>query len=232
MPNDPVQVIGNWIRGGGPSTSGGGIMTGDDGGSYILIKDNILVNPGQYGIAISSGHHITITNNKIFASKQPVTNVGLYAWNQYTTDCSSNTISKNRVNFTNKSGVLNNFWNAGNCGTIESWSTNVYDPNLNESILPATIIGRAKVKGITTGIETPEKPADSDTKVKVYPNPATDNIKIETSSDIPDGAAIIYNLNGQKIIEQQFNNSNTSINTANLATGVYMVVVKKQLQTR
>lgn len=43
---DPIQVIGNRIRGGGPSTSGGGIMTGDQGGSYILVSI-ILVNPGS-----------------------------------------------------------------------------------------------------------------------------------------------------------------------------------------
>ncbi len=74
---DPIQVVGNWIRGGGPSGSGGGIMVGDYGGSHILVKDNILVDPGQYGIAISSGTGISIKNNKIYAKQQSFTNVGL-----------------------------------------------------------------------------------------------------------------------------------------------------------
>ena len=69
LPNDPIVIAGNRIRGGGPSNSGGGIMTGDAGGSYVIVKDNILVNPGQYGIAISSGTNITVQNNKVFSQK-------------------------------------------------------------------------------------------------------------------------------------------------------------------
>ena len=138
--SDPIKVIGNWIRGGGPSTSGGGIMTGDMGGSYVLVQDNILVNPGQYGITISSGHDITIKNNKIYSDKLPFSNIGLSAYKQYSTvDTYSNTILNNEVNFTNKDGVLNNMWNAGNCGPITGWSSNVYNSNLNSSILPASI---------------------------------------------------------------------------------------------
>jgi len=141
-PEDPIRVIGNWIRGGGPSTSGGGIMTGDKGGSYVLVEDNILVDPGQYGITISSGEHITIKNNKIFGKKQPFSNVGLSSWNQYSSECSSNTIQDNEVNFTNKEGVLNCLWNAGNCGVITGWKTNFYNSNLKPTLLPSKIIGR------------------------------------------------------------------------------------------
>ena len=43
-PASPIQIIGNKIRGGGPSASGGGIMSGDLGGSYVLVKDNIPVS--------------------------------------------------------------------------------------------------------------------------------------------------------------------------------------------
>ena len=141
---DPIQVIGNWIRGGGPSGSGGGIMTGDMGGSYILVQDNILVNPGQYGITIASGHHITIKNNKIYSKQLPFSNVGLSAYKQYPIDTYSNTISNNEVNFTNKDGVLNNLWNAGNAGEIIGWNTNIYTKNLTESVLPSKIIGVAR----------------------------------------------------------------------------------------
>lgn len=141
---DPIQVIGNWIRGGGPSVSGGGIMTGDMGGSYILVQDNILINPGQYGISIASGHHITIKNNKIYSKKLPFSNVGLSAYRQYPINTYSNTISNNEVNFTNKYGVLNNLWNAGNAGDVIDWNTNKYNQNLTESVLPAKIIGHSR----------------------------------------------------------------------------------------
>jgi len=139
--SDPIQVIGNWIRGGGPSTSGGGIMTGDEGGAYIIVADNILVNPGQYGITIASGHDITIRNNKIFGKQQKFSNVGLSAYRQYPINTYAISIMDNEVNFTNKDGELNNFWNSETCGTVNGWNTNKYNANLSESILENNIIG-------------------------------------------------------------------------------------------
>jgi len=63
-------VRGNWIRGGGPSTSGGGINIGDYGGSYQITENNILVNPGQYGIGISGGNNMIMRNNKVYGKKK------------------------------------------------------------------------------------------------------------------------------------------------------------------
>ena len=217
---DPIQVIGNWIRGGGPSTSGGGIMTGDEGGSYVTVQDNILVDPGQYGITISSGHHIIISNNTIYAKQQPFSNIGLSAYNQYPAEITnSNTIMNNQVNYTNKSGVLNNLWNAGNAGVITGWDTNTYNPNLSASILPVKIIGRAQ--STVTAIV----PIPINSSIKIYPNPASDHLTIETTPDIDKGTIVIYNINGQKIIEQIVKESNTEIDTHNLTTGVYIVKV-------
>lgn len=141
---DPIKVVGNWIRGGGPSASGGGIITGDYGGSYILVENNILVDPGQYGIAITSGHHITIKNNKIFARKQPFTFWGLMSYIQYPIETHSNTIMNNEVNWKNHQGIVRNFWDDGKGGVIIGWETNTYNPSLTESILPSKIIGRDK----------------------------------------------------------------------------------------
>jgi hypothetical protein len=140
---DPIQVIGNWIRGGGPSRSGGGIIAGDYGGSFITIENNILVDPGQYGIAITSGHHITIKDNKIYAKKQPFTFWGLMAYIQYPIATHSNTMMNNEVNFKNKDGLLRNMWNDGKSGDINGWHSNTYNPNLSDSILPEIIIGNA-----------------------------------------------------------------------------------------
>jgi hypothetical protein len=139
----PIQVIGNWIRGGGPSTTGGGINLGDGGGSYEVASDNTLVNPGQYGIAVSAGTNMAITGNKIFAAQKSFTNVGTFAWNQYpsASGCSIITISGNEVNFTASGGYENSSWNGGNCGAISGWSNNSWgSPSVNASILPATII--------------------------------------------------------------------------------------------
>jgi hypothetical protein len=139
-PKDPIQIYGNKIRGGGPSESGGGIMLGDYGGSFIIARDNILVNPGQYGIAISGGDHISIINNKIYAKQQPFTNVGLYVWAQGNAACSMNVVSGNQVNWKKKDGSDNHSWNSGNCGPVEGWETNIQGAKISESILPKQLL--------------------------------------------------------------------------------------------
>jgi hypothetical protein len=50
----------------------------------------------------------------------------------------------NEVNFTNKSGELNCFWNAKNCGIVIGWETNLYNRNLKSTILPDVIIPKIK----------------------------------------------------------------------------------------
>ena len=138
----PVMIKGNWIRGGGPSATGGGINLGDDGGSYQIAEDNVLVNPGQYGMAVSGGTNMKILNNKIFAARSTFTNVGISVWNQYTNISASSgiTVRGNQVNWTNAKGAPNNCWNNGNCGIVIGWGSNRWGANISASILPKTII--------------------------------------------------------------------------------------------
>ncbi|RYF99129.1 MAG: right-handed parallel beta-helix repeat-containing protein [Chitinophagaceae bacterium] len=114
--SSPIVVRNNMFRGGGPSASGGGIMSGDYGGSYQIVENNTLLDPGQYGIAAAGGSNISLLNNKIFAKQQPFTNNPLYVWAQQGAECSNITVKGNRVTWTDKSGTKNNGWNAGNCG--------------------------------------------------------------------------------------------------------------------
>lgn len=119
---DPILIRGNKIKGGGPSRSGGGIMTGDGTGSYMIVQDNILVDPGQYGVAVAGGHDIKLLNNKIYAKQAPWTNVGLYIWDQYNSNCNNITVEGNEVNWTHRDGFQNPMWNGQNCGTQPNWS--------------------------------------------------------------------------------------------------------------
>lgn len=139
--DDPIQVIGNKIRGGGPSGSGGGIMTGDSGGAYIVVKDNILVDPGQYGIAIAGGHHIQILDNKVFGKRQPFTNVGIYVWNQSKAPCHDHSVKGNRVRWFNKGGMENPCWDAKNSGTVAGWDNNDWHAYLDDKLLPTDLLG-------------------------------------------------------------------------------------------
>ncbi len=138
--DDPIEVVGNLIRGGGPSRSGGGIMTGDAGGSHIIVRDNVLVDPGQYGVAIAGGTHIQLLDNTVYGRQQPFTNVGLYVWEQYGTDCHSHVVRGNRVRWTNREGRPNHAWNGGNCGPVAGWNENTWNAEIGPDVLPEDLL--------------------------------------------------------------------------------------------
>lgn len=113
----PISIKRNIFIGGGPSSSGGGIMTGDYGGSYQIAEDNIVIDPGQYGMASAGGSNISILNNKIIAKQQPFTNNPLYVWAQQGASCNNITVKGNKVFWIDKAGSFNGGWNAGNCSS-------------------------------------------------------------------------------------------------------------------
>jgi len=137
---DPIQVKSNQIRGGGPSSTGGGIMLGDKGGAYVIAEWNTLVDPGQYGMAIAGGTHMTIYQNTVYSKKQSFSNVGLYYWNQSGLSSSAINISSNNVNFTKYTGEINNTFLGSGGVTPNGWSTNYYNKSLGEATLPATLV--------------------------------------------------------------------------------------------
>lgn len=184
-PESPIRVNGNWIRGGGPSSSGGGILLGDLGGSYQIAEDNILVDPGQYGMGIAGGHSMTLRNNKVYAKQQYFTNVGFSLANWYESQIGSShsiTFEGNVVNYTNRDGVKgNSWWIYQNMEPVKGKETNRYDPNLTASILPDKIIGRARDNqtpppsdGGSTPLppeEEPTPPKEEQTPPKEEPTP-------------------------------------------------------------
>lgn len=139
----PITISGNKILGGGPSKTGGGILLNDGGGSWQVASNNILVNPGQYGVQIAGGSNGKLLNNVVYAASQPWTNVGLSIANYYTTvsTCGSITASGNRIYFVKSNGQLNPNWNQGLCGTIAGWNTNVWnDKTVTAAILPNPLV--------------------------------------------------------------------------------------------
>ncbi len=129
----PVLIKNNMFRGGGPSQSGGGIVAGDYDGGYIRIEGNTLLNPGQYGIAIAGGSNHVITGNKIFSKQFAWSNNPLFIWAQVgNINCANNTIKNNRATWTNRSGIINGGWNAGNCsGTVWEYPKSITEAELN-----------------------------------------------------------------------------------------------------
>ncbi len=136
----PIIIEGNWIRGGGPSHSGGGIMLGDGGGSYIVAKNNILVDAGQYGMAVAGGSHMSIVNNTVFGKSQYFTSVGLY-YRNYSGPPSNNIfIGKNAVNFMNSKNEVSTTYLYEKERAPGGWTTNMYAAGLLATILPENIV--------------------------------------------------------------------------------------------
>lgn len=139
--SSPIMISGNWIRGGGPSSSGGGIMLGDEGGSYLTAQNNILINPGEYGMAIAGGDHNSILNNVIYGSSQYFTNVGLYVNSINGHTITNSSVRGNKVLFYNSSNYANNCWLAPGTNKPSGWDdSNTWGANVSSSLLPASLI--------------------------------------------------------------------------------------------
>ncbi|WP_375405707.1 right-handed parallel beta-helix repeat-containing protein [uncultured Amnibacterium sp.] len=108
----------NWTSG-----SGSGMMLGDGGGSHVVVKDNVLVNPGQVGIGVAGGSDIRVTGNTILGQPRASSNVGIYVWGQ-DAGCSDIQVAGNTVDFAKPSGMKSGGWDGGNCGAISGWSSN------------------------------------------------------------------------------------------------------------
>jgi hypothetical protein len=146
LPGDSIQVIGNWIRGGqqsfwpgkSASESGAcGIGVGDNGGSYQVVRNNILVNPGFIGIQAAGGSHISIDHNLIYSEPTPIGGAGL-VWGNYTEQPSADVVyAYNQVKFLNSKGKEADY-NAN--GPEVTLINNTWRANLTADILPVTII--------------------------------------------------------------------------------------------
>ena len=75
----------------------------------------------------------------------------------------------------------------------------------------------------TTGINAL---SDNNNKLNIYPNPIADKINIQIYNNEP-SEIIIYDLSSRKLLEQTFTNT-TTINTEQLAKGMYLYEVRSE----
>jgi hypothetical protein len=112
--DSPIQVVGNRIMGGGAVWNGGGILLSDGdtgpgtmGPGYVYAGDNYVVNPGGYGIDVSTGHDIKIDSNHVYgnnnnfytqsSSSYGPGRIGINTFNVYSSSCSNITVTNNTV---------------------------------------------------------------------------------------------------------------------------------------
>ena len=129
-PGSPIQIVRNYIRGGGPSGSGSGIMLGDGGGSYQVARENRLVNPGQVGIGVAGGYGMEVRSNYIYSATQPWSNVGIFTWDFGGVGCGSVQVIGNQIDWRASGGYSNGYWDGGGCDVTR------YDNNWNANLGP------------------------------------------------------------------------------------------------
>jgi len=116
IPESPIRVENNLLLGDpkngnqGQSTSGSGIMAGDGGGSFQLIRKNCMNSPGQAGIGVAGGDQIVVVDNLVRGEAVGVSNVGISVWSQYPRKAGKVLISSNTIGWKNKNFRENNFW--------------------------------------------------------------------------------------------------------------------------
>ena len=67
----------------------------------------------------------------------------------------------------------------------------------------------------------------NDSKFTISPNPSTDFISIGTK-DSSEGTIVIYNIIGEKLIQENINSNQARIDTSSLSSGVYIVNIKAE----
>ncbi len=228
--SDPIQIVGNNLRGGGPSKSGGGIMVGDDGGHDILVADNILVDPGQYGIGVPAGYNITLRNNKVFGKQQSFTNVGIYVGLSGEIAagfaCTGSTIrlEGNQVNWTNKDGVKNGRYFCTCCPGIVLLNNN-FGATFTSSILPAVLSLNSTNCGVpTVANKLPTVSLTSPLSGSTFTAPASISIAAN-ATDLDGSISKVEFYNGSTLLTSDIT-APYSYNWTNVAAGNYSITAK------
>lgn len=89
-------------------------------------------------------------------------------------------------------------------------------------------IYKGVIENFTVGISTVQNNLDG---IRLYPNPSNTQITISNLPDYFKGTITIYNLTGQKIIQQSISDNRITINVNHLPSGVYYAVVRDEEKT-
>ncbi|MES2219068.1 MAG: right-handed parallel beta-helix repeat-containing protein [Pseudomonadota bacterium] len=144
--NSPVRIVGNRINGSGDFWNCGGIMltdgdtgAGTTGPGYVYAGDNYLLNPGNYGIHVSTGHDVTIDNNFIYSDNYDFYDTsnntygpgrtGLSTFNVYSESCTNITVTNNTAFFLSSYGGVNNFTFHDTCSPVTQSNNIGYSQN-------------------------------------------------------------------------------------------------------
>lgn len=132
----------------------------------------------------------------------------------------------------NNLGTLGSFWSTTPFGTTDSFprgtSFNLYANN-NTFLSSVAVSNNGKsircIKTVTTGVNDTSIP----NQLQVYPNPAINQITV-SSEAIRDYNLTIYDILGNKVLQQQVANNTTPIDIAHLSKGTYFIQLESKNQ--
>lgn len=118
--------------------------------------------------------------------------------------------------------------NANNSGvnTLLDSSGNNYNGALNNFALNGTISNWSNIAAVTTGNSCSPALSNEDfsnLKVSYYPNPTSNELYLNYNKEITE--VIVYNLMGQKVLNQKYNALDVVLNLGQLPTNTYLVKV-------
>ena len=80
-----------------------------------------------------------------------------------------------------------------------------------------------KYDSVYVGVKEPQE-----SRISLYPNPATDKITVETLGTTGKSNLAIVNLEGQRLITRQITKPKTQIDISSLPSGVYFVRITNE----
>ena len=136
----PILISGNKFRNGSYNDHSGGILVGDNGGDYINVQNNTLVNTGHFGVGVAGGNHINVLNNTIYIRKNDV--AGVYVWAQAGATCGFIDVEGNTVDYDHTPDVGAMGYDGRNdssCGPT-GLTNNDWEATLGPGILPDRLL--------------------------------------------------------------------------------------------
>jgi uncharacterized protein (TIGR02145 family) len=116
------------------------------------------------------------------------------------------------------------WWSSSEDNTINAWSRNIsYNGSSVYSEANEKYNGYSVrcVRDIGTGIDN----INNRNEIKIYPNPAIDNINIDITNKNKTGTLTIYDLLGNIVLQHQIDKVQNVINVSSLKTGMYIIKI-------
>lgn len=177
--------------------------TGNDSTWFVIIVDTLSPDLDPATVRTTASSH---PYSKFDVSKQ-----GILTWEfkplRLVDSMTNPEGSKGFVQFTINKKV------GRSIGSVISNKAEIYF-DYNEAVVTNTVYDTVSVR-----TDVPEVAMSKDVSLSIQPNPASDHILIATSNFTPI-KNIIYDINGNKIMEAKFANN---INTSTLPAGIYLL---------